>query len=329
MGPGPSARNIQARQGVACFFQAARRRATSLPPVQFTWTPAHCDINSVLHDPEEVERWLGNAWADFFAKVGASHHLVSQTLSQSVGQALQKHKKVLQFIAWSCQKVIVSQQWGRDAPPVGRPPEMRAPVVFGRRDDHELWFSGALNMWKCRRCGRSASTESTLALIRVGSGRLCAPTAIQVIATSEFFSRSRSDWALAVDARVAAPLAAAARLQGEGPEEAQVPPEPPSGGPPQQLQPDETLQDGSSELIAELAGLGHDVFCMNSVYCCRRCAGTMTIANSQSARKLRRVCSGLSENPSTRAGQLWVIDRVQRGLPPRGQSGGKASSPTI
>ena len=92
------------------------------------------------------------------------------------------------------------------------------------------------------------------------------------------------------DPRLAAPLQATEAVLGDGPVEAPGA----NPGPSQQQELGEASNDeGSAELIAEFVSLGHDVFHKNSVYCCRKCAGTTTLATSRNVRKLRRVCAGL------------------------------------
>ncbi|CAK0873387.1 unnamed protein product [Prorocentrum cordatum] len=68
------------------FRAALQRRAENA--VQFVWAPARRDIESVLDDPQEVECWLGNAWADCFANAGVAHHLIANAASESSFQAL-------------------------------------------------------------------------------------------------------------------------------------------------------------------------------------------------------------------------------------------------
>ncbi|CAK0806067.1 unnamed protein product [Prorocentrum cordatum] len=122
------------------------------------------------------------------------------------------------------------------------------------------------------------------------------------------------------DARVAAALDAAAALEPQGaPEEAE-------GGPSQPPVLDGASREDVDPLILECGALGHDVFRVNSMYCCRRCAGHCSVLQVNSLRKLKRECVGLSDNLSTRRNQLRAIDRISRGLEPR-QRGGDPEPP--
>ena len=75
------------------IFATCRSRSPALPAVRFQWTPARRDIDDVVAAGSSIEDWLGNAWADFFAKCGAASHMVAETVGESVRLALAEHKK--------------------------------------------------------------------------------------------------------------------------------------------------------------------------------------------------------------------------------------------
>ena len=236
--------------------------------------------------------------------------------------ALKEHRKVLQYVSWGVQRVVASQQYGRDVFPGPRPVEMRAPVLVQKADDHVLYKNVKTGEFKCRSCGASARTPASLDNLRVGGGRKCAPSKVTQALTNEFFKSSCDEWEKPVsDDRVAVALAAAAALEPQG---APVEPE---RGHSLQRELDEASNGEGDPLIAEFGTLGHDVFRVNSMYCCRRCAGHCSVLQVNSVRKLKRECVGLSDNLSTRRNQLTAIDRISRGLEPR-QRGGDSKAPT-
>ncbi|CAK0834381.1 unnamed protein product, partial [Prorocentrum cordatum] len=63
------------------------------------------------------------------------------------------------------------------------------------------------------------------------------------------------------------------------------------------------------------AALWHDVFRVNSVYCCRRCGSHCAAGDVRTVRKLSLRCDGLSPYEPTRRNQQDSIRRVER---PRG-----------
>ena len=172
------------------YFLAAEERGTSLPPPKFKWTPAHRDIDVVINvecSMSSIEEWLGNAWADYFAKLGAMHHAVAKVTTESAKEALKEHRKVLRYISWGVQQVVASEKYGRDAVPGPRPPEMRAPVPVQRANDHVLVRNARTGELKCKICGVSARTQASLDNIRVGGSRRCEPSSMTQALTRDLF----------------------------------------------------------------------------------------------------------------------------------------------
>ena len=186
------------------------------------------------------------------------------------------------------------------------PPLTRAPgVVIQRSSDHHFVFHGVegeFGEYRCRHCNATARTASSLASLRSGSLRLCAPDHIQRLAAKRFFEATTLCWDDVTDNRVTVALEAAAGLLGPA---APAPARPP------------LPQESDADDLAAFAELGHDVFQGGEMLCCRRCGGCCNVQDFRTARKLRRECQGLSKNPATRRNQLSAIDRVGRGLAPR------------
>eukprot|EP00959_Pyramimonas_sp_CCMP1952_P090979 1904751-Pyramimonas_sp.AAC.1 len=67
-------------------------RQSAAPPT-FEWTPAHKDFESVSTDPSaDVLNFVGNAWADMFAKWGSRSHAVPEALVDFHKRKLQEAK---------------------------------------------------------------------------------------------------------------------------------------------------------------------------------------------------------------------------------------------
>ena len=78
-----------------------------------------------------------------------------------------------------------------------------APVVFGRVDDHQLYYCAELQQHRCQRCNASASTRASLHTIRSGSLRRCSPTPVEQAMAAAYFRDSAHTWHLVGDDRVA------------------------------------------------------------------------------------------------------------------------------
>eukprot|EP00959_Pyramimonas_sp_CCMP1952_P259206 5419189-Pyramimonas_sp.AAC.1 len=53
-------------------FELAQRRPVQDPPPHFVWTPAHLSLEEVLERELDPMTWIGNAWADLFAKLAST-----------------------------------------------------------------------------------------------------------------------------------------------------------------------------------------------------------------------------------------------------------------
>eukprot|EP00959_Pyramimonas_sp_CCMP1952_P314762 6589036-Pyramimonas_sp.AAC.1 len=70
------------------FFASSASRG----PPSFEWVPAHLDLEEfcLMHPVKPPEWQIGNSWADFFAKVGARSHAVSDTHVEAFAQELRR-----------------------------------------------------------------------------------------------------------------------------------------------------------------------------------------------------------------------------------------------
>ena len=316
------------------ILTAARERSLEDAPT-FRWTPAHRSATELMEaEPREICDWIGNAWADYFARLGAIQHTVARTLSKSIVAAMKQHRLVLQFLSQACLRVICYQRYGRDAVPAKPLRQQMGPVVFGRPDDHDLWHCEQTGQYRCRTCNATASTQASLASLRSGSLRRCAPTAVTRAMAKVFFDQTCHTWTPAVDIRAEVALRCA-DIQREAH----------AAGSPQQ--PDnEAIGNQLADAVAAAAiddppppagaaddpmqqafrELGHDTFLAFGVYCCSKCAGVCVQSRPQHARKLRKLCEGFSRNPTTKHAQTTAIERVRLGLPPRQRGGDRDGS---
>ena len=67
------------------------------------WVPAHCSLQKyTARDPEvHIEWWFGNAWANFFAKVGACERKLSDVHVDAMDDQLRIAKQSARLFGWA------------------------------------------------------------------------------------------------------------------------------------------------------------------------------------------------------------------------------------
>ena len=122
-------------------------------PPAFRWTPAHLTMKEALDRDLRITDWLGNQWADVFAKLGASQikvedHVVKETKAR-LADAIDRAK----YVAY----ISITKKWG-DLDEQGtniiipQPPKQQVPrlVSFVGHTYIDRPSGGVM----CARCGR-------------------------------------------------------------------------------------------------------------------------------------------------------------------------------
>ena len=155
-------------------------------PPEFVWVRAHRALEDVLDlEPQAIMDYLGNHWADFFARMGAQCNQVAQVAVDAEAAHLKQNKLTWQFLASAVQTVSAM------ASCVEGPEEPSRAVHSGPRlsvAHHDLHFFPALGMWRCRACNVSATAQSTLLGLKSGAARHCHPSSIQRWRAQQFFA---------------------------------------------------------------------------------------------------------------------------------------------
>ena len=73
-----------------------------MEPPSFAWVPSHLELEDAPLNTRAPFLWvLGNAWADYFAKAGASDIAVSQVLADVHRMALKEAKLFARYVSWA------------------------------------------------------------------------------------------------------------------------------------------------------------------------------------------------------------------------------------
>ena len=91
-----------------CLEAQARREQ---PPLRFTWAPAHRSLEQVLEQGLRVDHWIGNQWADFFAKAGAQQHRVEARRVEHFTDYVARMLARARFMAWALSRISASGRW--------------------------------------------------------------------------------------------------------------------------------------------------------------------------------------------------------------------------
>ena len=270
----------------------------------FQWVPAHRSAEDVLADwSADFLDFVGNEWADHFAKKGARSHMVAQVLQDVHRQRLVEAQKDAQVFSWMARTVArradeLQPRAGAPAPRRAPPP---APIVA--LETHEFMVCDRLSEHRCRVCNHWARTPASLKALRA---RPCAPSPLQRASAARYFNLTPETYrhpsaAVAEAVRAARDLEEAfgpeaGRVEGERVDVVAV------GG-----------VDGEVDLCKEL---GHVAERFGSVVVCLAC-GAYSVAGGRNKKLQQASCKGHSDVASTRANEDLHISRAMRGLHPR------------
>eukprot|EP00959_Pyramimonas_sp_CCMP1952_P327839 6863518-Pyramimonas_sp.AAC.1 len=74
--------------GGVFFLPQATRRPPEYPPPTFVWTPARLTLEQVLERRLDPIAWIGNAWADLFAKLASTRAMIARAMAEAVAGEL-------------------------------------------------------------------------------------------------------------------------------------------------------------------------------------------------------------------------------------------------
>ena len=109
--------------------------------------------------------FLGNGWADWFARAGALEHKVSQVYEDFYMIEYRQHQKVAQYMSWAMRRMLQVGGWEPEDEfvPVRAPVQPRGPQLTVV--EHQLVRLGGSGALMCRACCRTTlvSAGPTLA----------------------------------------------------------------------------------------------------------------------------------------------------------------------
>ena len=235
-----------------------------------------------------MEYYLGNAWADRFAKAGASMHAIADTVEKKLESDMQGAGMQARFMSW-CARKMTTRDALSDRP--ARLYRVSAPMKPVALTAHEMVVR-APGVFQCRACLGVARTKASLTRFL---GTPCEPTAHQRLRAS--MDPELQQAPPMQSEAVAVALAAADSLSGGGSAEAN-----PSAPP--------------SEAIVELNG--HQVLVTPRCMVCTLCGSYQVSSGKVTNCKLSSsACLGPSEHGPTRSRQKYRISAVRVGKDPK------------
>ena len=260
----------------------------------FRWTSAHRSLDDVLPlGAAEVFDFVGNEWADYFAKLGSQSHAVPQVLVDVHKSRLQVARKDGEAFAWMVQAAARKAEQLQPAADIPKTFKA-APAPALSITSHSLQFCEEIAEWRCSVCNRFSKTALSYRFLRNSE---CAPTALQRATAERFFRVTPKRYVpeTAPSVQVALDAAGAAPEEEEG-----------------------TLPAGAAAdgVVEVCKSYGHPAERFGPAVICLAC-GAFSIHGGRNAKLTDRPCKGHSSVASTRANEESNISRVLRGLHPR------------
>ena len=178
--------------------------AEQQPRPGVTWCPAHKDAHHYLFSSgrHDVNDSCGNAWADFFAKIGAQGHVLPSALHDLCRIKMSDAKEEARLFAWLMAAIGTTMDDTRGLVPKRmRPSAPTAPVQLVQQR-HQLVRKHA--SWQCAFCLASASSEAAWRRVERTE---CAPSALQ-----KLMARARARLPYSTSSSSSSAAAAAAPL---------------------------------------------------------------------------------------------------------------------
>ena len=269
------------------------------PAPTFEWTPAHREWDDVVSagSPTDIMNFLGNAWADFFARLGSESHAVADTVVKCQAAMIKRTQLTFDFLARFSQAIAaLAQELPPPSPEAARATPRKQSNDHLALTEHTLFHFPALAEWRCSVCNLYAKTPASLAQLRTGSRRVCGPSTFQRWKAKAVFADREEERFPVSSAAVAVAMEAAEEVLGPEPDEGRAPP--------------------ATVLQERFKALGHVMEQVGRVLFCASCSA-FTILPNGNLKGLGERCNGRSKHPSTRSSQATKIKYAARGLHPK------------
>eukprot|EP00959_Pyramimonas_sp_CCMP1952_P333058 6974241-Pyramimonas_sp.AAC.1 len=116
--------DLDSAKGTHATIRRQIKSAAGARRPNFVWVPSHKSLEEYAQMCIPPLFFLGNAWADWFARAGAAEHKVSQVYEDFYMMEYRQHQKVAQYMAWAMRRMLSVGGWDPDQAYV----PVRAPV---------------------------------------------------------------------------------------------------------------------------------------------------------------------------------------------------------
>jgi len=151
----------------------------------FLWTPAHRTLEELVEAqaaPDELWRFMGNAWADFFAKLGAKDVAVAEVAVSALENEVRNCKLTFEFLSRAVQLISSRPEAQECDPPPPKPVEPRYDKLVLIAHDPGPLAPGSTTAVQCRRCLAVAKTPSSVKTLLKPGAKCAPPPMLQALA---------------------------------------------------------------------------------------------------------------------------------------------------
>ena len=122
------------------------------------WVPTHRHLEDAIVADGTASMYVGNFWADIFAKMGSADIAVSNVLVRASEIKLRDARDAKRYVAWAAERVLrLSVGDSAKVPPVPAAPKVRVQKLMAMVTEHDVVMlpNGII---KCMTCYRYAAT---------------------------------------------------------------------------------------------------------------------------------------------------------------------------
>ena len=137
------------------------RRGVPMPTAE--WVRAHRELEDAVLADGTAFRYVGNFWADVFAKMGSGSIMVSEVHARACETQLRDAREAMRYVAWAAERAVRLSVGGSTAVPQqvaqAAPVSTKVPELSIVAHDLVQLTNGVL---KCVVCYRYATTTASL-----------------------------------------------------------------------------------------------------------------------------------------------------------------------